>query len=410
MIDLGSGILRAGADDNSSLFSGLIIGTGSLFKLGTGTWTLSGNNTYSGQTTVSAGTLVVDGSQPQSPVTVNGNGQRWRAVARSETFRCSAIVPGSSPGILTSSNVVFASQGDYFVELNGSTPGTGYDQLNVRGTNQLGSSTLHVSLVPGFAPFEGQEFVIVNNDGSEAIQGTFAGLPNGSLITVSGLQFRIRYSDIFLNDVVLLVTNTAARLACATAGGGNGDADLDVNECNFLNVVITNVTGGTLPASRPRSCQKLPVSRPLSAWRLSDHGAGAAARIPRRFSSASVRASSAARTSISILWCKRPPTARSRFRLRCRAVLRQGLRFNNNRVTAIPDNGTVDSLISVSGITTPIKRVTVSLHITHAADSDLDISLIGPDGTIVNLSSDNGGASANYGADCTDANGPRSAT
>src|SRR6185369_15950362 len=76
------------------------------------------------------------------------------------------------------------------------------------------------------------------------------------------------------------------------------------------------------------------------------------------------------------------------------------VRFNNSVVTAIPDNGVVDIPIVVSGITTPIKRVSVALHITHTADSDLDISLIGPDGTTVNLSSDNGGTASDYGTDC----------
>src|SRR5262249_3193732 len=73
VIDLGSGILREGADNGSSSFGGLIIGTGQIFKLGTGTWTLTGNNSYSGQSIVSAGTLIVNGSQPQSDVTVNGS-------------------------------------------------------------------------------------------------------------------------------------------------------------------------------------------------------------------------------------------------------------------------------------------------------------------------------------------------
>ncbi len=54
----------------------------------------------------------------------------------------------------------------------------------------------------------------------------------------------------------------------------------------------------------------------------------------------------------------------------------------------------MDKTFVVSGITTPLKKVVVSLHITHTADSDLDISLIGPDGTTVNLSSDNGGTSS----------------
>src|SRR6185436_5974661 len=72
LVDLGSGILREGFDNGSSTFSGLIIGTGDIYKLGTGTWTLEGDNTYTGQTTVSAGTLVVNGDQHQSDVAVNG--------------------------------------------------------------------------------------------------------------------------------------------------------------------------------------------------------------------------------------------------------------------------------------------------------------------------------------------------
>ena len=79
------------------------------------------------------------------------------------------------------------------------------------------------------------------------------------------------------------------------------------------------------------------------------------------------------------------------------------VRYNNNVDTAIPDGGFVDKTFVVSGITTPLKKVAVSLHITHTADSDLDISLIGPDGTTVNLSSDNGGTSDDYGTDCIDA-------
>src|SRR2546425_2645828 len=71
--------------------------------------------------------------------------------------------------------------------------------------------------------------------------------------------------------------------------------------------------------------------------------------------------------------------------------------------SAIPDLGTLNSTVSVAGLITPIKRVSVSMHITHTADNDLDISLIGPDGTIIDLSSDNGGTASDYGTDCTDA-------
>jgi autotransporter-associated beta strand protein len=405
LIDLGSGILREGADNDSSGFGGLIIGTGSLFKLGTGTWTLTGDNTYTGQTTVSAGTLIVDGSQPQSPVAVNGTANLGGSGVIGNLQLFGSLRPGASPGVLTCSNVNFAAGSDYFVELNGPNPGTGYDQLNVRGTNQLGSSTLHLS-VSGLAPFEGQQFVILNNDGAEAIVGTFNGLANGSLITVNGLQFRIRYSDIFLNDVVLTHTNSAARMVSASIAGGNGDGNIDLNECNFLNVVLTNTTGAILSGVSATLFPKTPgvsVMVGTSAYPTMAANGRATNTTPFQFS---VGPGFICGTNVDFDLVVQTP-ADGTFTVPLSFVSGSAgnpLRFNNNTVTAIPDNGSVDLLLNVAGITTPIKRVVVALHITHTAVNDLDISLVGPDGTIVNLSSDNGGTASDYGSDCNDAN------
>ncbi|MBI1840884.1 MAG: autotransporter-associated beta strand repeat-containing protein [Verrucomicrobia bacterium] len=401
-IDLGSGVLRAGADDGTDTYDGLILGTGSLFKLGVGAWTLSGNNTYSGPTTVSAGALVVNGSQPHSPVTVNGTATLKGSGVIGDLFVFGNLRPGESPGILTCSNVAFASQGDFFVELNGPAPGAGYDQLNARGTNQMGGSTLHVAVGAGFAPHEGEDFVILNNDGSEGIVGAFAGQPNGSIVTANGLQFRIRYSAIFENDVVLTLTNTAARLVSATVSGGNGDGAIDGNECDFIQIVITNVTGGALTGVTGSLVSKTPgvsVTSGDSAYPTIPAGGRGANTAPFQFSVGPGFVCGTIVTFDLVVTTPSNGTFSIPVSLPSGAA-GPAVRFNNSVVTSIPDNNFVDIPILVSGIATPLKRVTVALHITHTADSDLDISLIGPDGTTVNLSSDNGGTASDYGTDC----------
>src|SRR5208282_2841574 len=68
-VTLGSGTLTAGNTSNT-VFSGAISGTGAFTKVGTGMQIFSGTNTYSGATTVSVGNLQVNGSSPNSAVTI----------------------------------------------------------------------------------------------------------------------------------------------------------------------------------------------------------------------------------------------------------------------------------------------------------------------------------------------------
>ncbi|PUE41071.1 autotransporter-associated beta strand repeat-containing protein, partial [Limnohabitans sp. 2KL-51] len=69
-VTLGSYTLTAG-DANSTTFAGVIDGTGGLTKQGSGTFTLSGANTYSGATTLNAGTLALGSSNALGGLTLN---------------------------------------------------------------------------------------------------------------------------------------------------------------------------------------------------------------------------------------------------------------------------------------------------------------------------------------------------
>jgi fibronectin-binding autotransporter adhesin len=167
------------------------------------TLTLTGTNTYSGVTSNLAGTLLVNGILSGSPVvqvrpgsTLGGTGQ----VQSVSVFTSGQVSPGSSPGNLTAAGSVLLSSGALSIELNGLTPGTGYDRLTTGGTVTLGG-TLNLSL--GFTPVPGDSFTILNKTSVGPISGTFAGLAEGASFAAGGLLFQITYVGGNGNDAVL---------------------------------------------------------------------------------------------------------------------------------------------------------------------------------------------------------------
>jgi hypothetical protein len=103
------------------------------------------------------------------------------------------ISPGNSPGILTiNGDVTLSSTSTLFIELNGTTAGSSYDQLVVNGQVNLGNAGLSGSL--GFTPAEGDLFFILNNYGSDPFVGLLAGVTQGSSVNLGGSNFLVSYS------------------------------------------------------------------------------------------------------------------------------------------------------------------------------------------------------------------------
>jgi PKD repeat protein len=115
------------------------------------------------------------------------------------------VDPGNSPGRITTGPFRFTSTGRYRAELNGTAAGTGYDQLVVRGAVTLNAgATLLPTLGSGFNPAAGSTFTIIDNDGTDAVSGTFAGLAEGATLSIGGRRFEITYKGGTGNDVVLV--------------------------------------------------------------------------------------------------------------------------------------------------------------------------------------------------------------
>ena len=125
---------------NNITHSDVISGSGTLDKQGAGTLTLSGANTYSGTTTVSVGTLSVNGSTAGGAVSVSSGATLAGSgtVGGATTINSGAFhSPGNSPGVQTFTNGLTYSNGSTFVwELTGNTDsgrGIAFDGVNVSG-------------------------------------------------------------------------------------------------------------------------------------------------------------------------------------------------------------------------------------------------------------------------------------
>jgi len=201
-VTLGGSANISFLDNTSSLFSGLIEGTGGITKNGSGTFTLSGNNTYSGKTSVKKGKMIINGQQSSSAVTIDPSGTLGGTGTVSSIVCGGIIEPGNSIGKLVSLGATTITNSSTLkVQLPSKN---NYDQLEVNGALVLEGSP-ELDLAWGFTPEKGDEFIIIHCTSSEV--GTFNGLTNGATLSVNGVDAKISYAGgASGRDVVLLVT------------------------------------------------------------------------------------------------------------------------------------------------------------------------------------------------------------
>lgn len=189
---------------------GVVNGSAGVTTKGSGTTILTADNTYTGGTTVAAGTLQNDGTigatTVDSGATLSGVGTVGSITTTPDASGSPTISPGdpSTTGILTDSGVLtLDSTSSFDVTIAGTTVGTNYDQLAAGGAVNLAGATLNVSL-GSFTPTVGNTFDILHNTSGSAITGTFSGLANGSTFTVGSTTFEINYNGGSTGDDVVL--------------------------------------------------------------------------------------------------------------------------------------------------------------------------------------------------------------
>jgi len=225
----------------NTLISAVIteVGTGSgIIKDGSGTLTITANNTYTGGTTVNSGTLLVNGTGDLGTgnVTVNNSGTLGgnstspiinRGTFDDARFRVTVAAGGNlAPGnggnntaVLTLNALTLQPASNFRIDINGTSPGTGYDRLVLTGSGNnryvITNSNLVVSV--GTTLSVGQTFLIGLRTSGGSIRGEFA--QGNSVVGSDGTVFSVSYTGGDGNDIVLTVVQAAVPEPSTWIGG-----------------------------------------------------------------------------------------------------------------------------------------------------------------------------------------------
>jgi autotransporter-associated beta strand protein len=195
-----------------------------IIKDGSGTLTITANNSYSGGTTVNGGTLLVNGRGDlgDGNVTVNnsgtlggnstspiisfgvfGNGNALVTVAAGGN-----LAPGNggnNTAVVTVNALTLQPASNFRIDINGTSPGTGYDRLVVTasGNNRFVITNSNLVVTVGTTLSVGQTFLIGLRTSGGPISGEFA--QGSSVVGSDGTVFSVSYTGGDGNDIVLTV-------------------------------------------------------------------------------------------------------------------------------------------------------------------------------------------------------------
>ena len=182
---------------------------------GPNTWTLTAPNTYTGATTVTGGTLEVNGNQglATGAVAVTGGtlGGTGTVGGNITVEAAGTLAPGLSVGTFTAVNSVTLN-GHLAIEIDGANA----DKVVVGSTLNITNATLDLTEI---TPISGEPVVIA----------TYGALAGTQFAAVNGLPagYALDYNHNSLNQIALVVSTATAYEGWATTHAGGQTAELD---------------------------------------------------------------------------------------------------------------------------------------------------------------------------------------
>ncbi|OEZ29317.1 hypothetical protein AO062_18165 [Variovorax boronicumulans] len=231
-VQLGSATLTAGSANASTTFAGSIDGTGSLVKEGTGTLTLSGPNTYTGGTTISAGTLQVGSGGTTGSIDGNVTNHAALVFNRSNDAAFAGHITGSGSVTKTGAGtLVYTGNATY----------TGGTTLN-GGILEIRDSGSIVGNIANNAA------LVFNRSADTTFAGNISG--TGSLLQKGARKLTLTGDNTFTGTTTIVVGNILQIGAGGTTGSITGnisnDGDLVFDRAGELSYAGVISGSGTL--------------------------------------------------------------------------------------------------------------------------------------------------------------------
>lgn len=251
---VNSGTLRKVAGSGTTTLSNFTLENPGIIEAGIGTLALPESFTNaSGILRLTGGSL--GGNNANAPIVVTGGIIEGSGGVRFATLLGGVISPGGSGigDLQFSPSFSLSPPVTVRIQVTGATPGGQHDRIRVTGPVSLGNAALEIVTATGISVGEG--VVLIENDGNDAVQGTFAGRAEGSLFDVSNRLYRLRYKSGTGNDTVLFRDDGSVVLfpRRPALGGLYRVAGLGTNFVTYAIQASTNLVDwvpiGTAPAN-----------------------------------------------------------------------------------------------------------------------------------------------------------------
>ncbi|MCX6878880.1 MAG: autotransporter-associated beta strand repeat-containing protein [Verrucomicrobia bacterium] len=255
-VNLQSYVLTSGGANTDTIYSGVISGTGSLVKTGSGTLTLAASNTYSGNTTVSGGTLKFGANNifqygvGQGDITVNGtldlngrtlnngriNGLKGSGTVTNSSATAAYLTVGYGDASSTFSGSLMDGAGTVALAKTGAGILTLSGNSNYTGTTTITQGTLSVSnLAAGGNLGSGSGALVLGDSANAGVlfyTGTTASFSRGFTVNASGGEIDTTTAG---QTLTLSTGNVATGGAFTIGGAGNTSITSNITGAGSLN-------------------------------------------------------------------------------------------------------------------------------------------------------------------------------